>query len=732
MTMASSNAEREDHRWKFFRAGGFDQVHLEDGSDLMALDQLDPKLWVALSCPTHGVDLDDRTLELIDTDGDGRIRVPEIIEAVKWAGSILKNADDLTKRSPELSLASIDEASLEGKKLLDSAKHILKNLGKEEAAVITIEDVTDTAKIFAETKFNGDGIIPPDSSDDPAIRQMIQDIIDCLGPETDRSGKEGVSQAKVDQFFAEADAYLKWWQIAETDGANIIFLGGATVSAAEAFNSVKTKINDYFARCRLAAFDDRALSALNRQADEYLSFAEKNLSPDVEEVAGFPLARVGVGKPLPLREGVNPAWIAPVTRFTADVVEPLLGQKTDLQESEWNVLLAKFSGYESWLSQKDGASVEKLGVEKVRGIVDGRGKESITGLIAKDQMLESEFNSIASVEKLVRLNRDLFTLLNNFVSFSDFYTGKEMAIFQAGTLYIDGRSCDLCIRVDDADKHAVLSTLSQTYLAYCRCTKKGGVDQMTIVAAFTGGDSDYLMVGRNGVFYDRRGQDWDATIIRIIDHPISIRQAFWSPYKRIMKLIGEQLEKLAAARAKAVTEKAASGIVGAAEKAAGAKPPVPAQPFDVAKFAGIFAAIGLAIGAIGTALAAVVTGFLKLGWWQMPLVILGIVLVISGFSMLIAWLKLSQRNLGPLLDANGWAINTRARINIPFGSTLTEIAGLPEGAERLMQDPYAKKKRRWPFVVTILILILMVIFIYFAYQVGILYKCTWGLLGRKP
>ena len=728
--MANSNLEHGEHRWKFFRAGGFDQVHLEHGSDLMALDQLDPKLWVALSCPTHGVALDDRTLELIDTGGDGRIRVPEIIEAVKWAGSLLKNADDLTKRSPELSLASIDDNSPEGKKLLDSAKHILKSLGKEKAAVITIEDVTDTAKIFAQTKFNGDGIIPPDSSDDPAITQMIQDIIDCLGPEMDRSGKEGVSRTKVDQFFAEADAYLKWRQSAETGGANILPLGNATFSAAEAMSSVKIKINDYFARCRLAAFDHRAMNAMNRQAEEYLSFAEKNLSPDVEEVAGFPLARVDAGKPLPLREGINPAWIAPMARFVAGVVEPFLGEKTNLQESEWNVLLAKFSGYESWLSQKAGASVEKLGLEKIRGIVDSRGKERITELIAKDQILESEFNSITSVEKLVRLHRDLFTLLNNFVSLSDFYTGKGMAIFQAGTLYMDGRSCELCIRVDDADKHAVLATLSQTYLAYCRCTKRGGVDQMTIAAVFTDGDSDFLMVGRNGVFYDRHGQDWDATIIRIIDHPISIRQAFWSPYKRIVKLIGEQLEKLAAARAKAVTEKAASGIVGAAEKVSEAKPAVPAQPFDVAKFAGIFAAIGLAIGAIGTALAAVVTGFLKLGWWQMPLAVLGIVLVISGFSMILAWLKLSQRNLGPLLDANGWAINTRAKINIPFGSTLTEIAYLPEGAERLTHDPYAEKKRRWPFVVGILVL--LVIFLYFAYQVGILYKWTWGLLGRRP
>ena len=80
---------------KFFRAGGFDQVHIDSGADLMALDELDQKLWVALACPTTGLEFDAKTLALIDTDKDGRIRAPELISAVKWAGACLKNPDDL-------------------------------------------------------------------------------------------------------------------------------------------------------------------------------------------------------------------------------------------------------------------------------------------------------------------------------------------------------------------------------------------------------------------------------------------------------------------------------------------------------------------------------------------------------------------------------------------------------------------------------------------------------------
>jgi len=203
-------------------------------------------------------------------------------------------------------------------------------------------------------------------------------------------------------------------------------------------------------------------------------------------------------------------------------------------------------------------------------------------------------------------------------------------------------------------------------------------------------------------------------VVQVVEAPISVRQAFWSPYKRVARMIGEQIQKFAASRDKAVEERAAAGVAdaGAKVEAPAAAPAAPAQAFDIAKFAGIFAAIGLALGALGTALAAVVSGFLSLPAWQMPLVVVGIVLLISGPSMLMAWLKLRQRNLGPLLDANGWAVNTRARINIPFGAALTGVAALPPGAARSLSDPYAEKQRPWGTWMFLLLVIAVAILLW--------------------
>ena len=687
------------HTWKFFRAGGFDQVKLESGSDLANLDQLDQKLWVALACPTRGLEFDNRTLDLVDTDKDGRVRVPEVIAATKWATSMLKNPDDLIKGSPTLSLAAINDAMPEGKQLLASAKQTLVNLNKADATAIGLDEIGDTAKIFAATNFNGDGIIPAAAAADDATKAVIIDIMACLGIETDRSGKPGIGQVKTDLFFTEAQAHSDWWKQGEGD-KNILPLGEATAAASVAVRAVKVKVDDFFARCRLAAFDARAIVALNRQESEYLALAAKDLTITSAEIASFPLAQIAAGKALPLVDGVNPAWAALIATLQAAAVKPLVADKSALTEADWNSLLAKFAPFEAWSAGKVGATVEKLGLKRVREILASDAKAQIDTLITKDKALEPEANAIAAVEKLVRFNRDLYTLCVNFVSFKNFYSRKTPAIFQAGRLFLDQRSCDLCLTVEDAGKHATMAGLAGAYLAYIDCVRKATNEKLSIVAIFSQGHDDNLMVGRNGVFYDRKGRDFDATITKIVANPISVRQAFWSPYKKFVRMIEEQVAKRAAAADAAATANLQTTATSTAN--AGAVQPAAPNKIDT----GTLAAIGLVLTTLMGALGMIFTKILGLQWWQIPLAFVAILLAISVPSVVIAWLKLRKRNLGPILDANGWAVNASAKMNVPFGASLTQIAVLPPGAQRDLADPFAEKKSPWPKIIaTILVLL---------------------------
>ncbi len=674
-----------NHTWKFFRAGGFNQVVISSGADLLNLDQLDQKLWVALACPTTGVEFDKATLALIDTDKDGRVRAPELIAAAKWAGGLLKNPDDLLKGSPTLKPSAINDASAEGKLIANFARQVL---GKDDTGEVTFDEAAAAAQTFAAKPFNGDGIVPADSASDDATKAVIADIINCLGADTDASGKPGISQAKVDQFFAEAAAYSDWWKKAEGDAA-VLPLGVNTEAAAAAVKAVKAKVEDYFARSRLAAFDPRSVNALNRDEKDYAALGAKDLTNNHADIAGLPLAQVGATAPLPLTQGINPAWAGAIAALQTHAITPLLGAKTVLTEADWNALTGRLAAFDAWNASKTGGSVEKIGLARAREILATKAKENLTALIAKDKAEEGNSTAVIGLHRLIHYHRDIAKLCRNFVNFADFYGRKDKAIFQAGTLYLDQRSCDLCLSVDDTGRHAAMAGMAGTYLAYCDCARKGSGEKLSIVAAFTGGDSDNLIVGRNGIFYDRAGRDWDATITKIVDNPISIRQAFWSPYKKLVRMIEERAAKQAAAADADVNLQ----LTAAANTTAASAAAAPTKPaFDPS----VIALISLALGSLAAAFAGILAFLGKFEAWQVPLVILGIMLVISAPSMAIAWLKLRKRNLGPILDANGWAVNAKARMNVPFGGALTGVAALPLGATFGAADKYAEKPSVWP------------------------------------
>jgi hypothetical protein len=693
------------HRWRFHRVGGLDQVSIDTGADLAHLGELDPKLWVALGCPTRGLELDARTLELLDADKDGRVRIPEVLAALDWCGRRLADLGSLIPGAAALPLAAVTSSTPEGKALLGAARQILAAAGKPDATEVTAADVADLSRVFEKTLLNGDGVVPADAAGDAETRQVILDAIACVGSEPDRSGLPGIGGAKLDAFWKELSAFADWWAKAE-GSPGVLALGEATPAAHACFAPVRARVDDYFARCGLAAVDPRAAGWLGRTEAEWTALAATDLSGGAE-AAHFPLARIEPGRALPLEEGVNPAWSAALEALRKHVVAPLLGaEKRAITAAEWEAIKAKLAPFEAHLAAKAGAAVEALGLQRVRALLAGNGKAAVEAVIAQDKALEAEGNAIGDVARLVHYVRDLHAVLRNFVSFADFYDPARLAVFQAGTLYLDARSCRLCVRVEDPGAHAALAAQSKLYLAYCDCRRPG--EAMKIAACFTQGDSDFLAVGRNGIFVDRKGRDWDATIVKIVDNPISIREAFWSPYKKLARFIEDQAQRFAAARDKEADAKLTGGATSAAAVAAGGTPPPP-QPVDVGKMVGIVAALGVGVGALGALLGGFVSGFLELEpWWTKLVAVAGVVMVISGPAMLLAWLKLRQRNLGPVLDANGWAINGRVKINVPLGTALTDRAILPRGAHRSLADPFvdkaAARRRRLVWLLVIVIL----------------------------
>ncbi len=673
------------YKWEFESIGGTSRVKITSGSDIAHLAELDPKMWTVLSCPVQGLEISDKSLAFMDTDTDGKIRVNDVVAVSKWITGVLKNADLLLEGKDSIDINELNLENETGKKLYDAALQILQNLGKE-GTVISVADTADRSAIFAKTRFNGDGVITEASTDEADLKALIAAAVASTGGVADRSGAQGVNAELIEAFYAALAEYAAW-QAAVVEAP----FGADTDKAVEAYNALDAKVKDFFMRSKLAAFSPDSTAALDVQTSRIEAISAENLTGKAEEIASYPIARVTGKAEIDLSEAINPAWAAQFQTLKSIAVPS--GKKV-LTEEEWVAIGAQFAAYTAWKNAKAGACVEALGLDAVKAYLEQDKKAELLALVAEDAALAEEAGNIEMVEKFLFVFRDFYRLLKNFVTLHDFYNKDKgvTAIFQSGRLIVDQRECRFCMKVTDMAKHNASAASSGMFLLYCDCTTKSKPGKLQIVAAVTVGEIGDLIVGKNAVYYDNDGVEWDAVITKIIDNPISIAQSFWSPYRRMATAVENLISKSAADKDAKMMANATAKInaAPAAVPAAGADPakPAAAPPFDIAKFAGIFAAIGMAVGMIGSALAALAKGIFALTWWQLILAFVGIMLVISGPAMVMAWLKLRRRNIAPLLNANGWAVNAASKISIPFGETLTDIAKYPK---LKLKDPYAKK-----------------------------------------
>ena len=496
------------YKWSFANVGGVTRVRIQSAEDLRHLGELDKKMWTVLSCPVNGLEISSESLSLMDLDGDGKLRLKEVVATSEWLCATIKDPKSLFAQKDEIALDNIADAAL-----LAVAKKIA---GKKKSISLA----------------------------------EVQAVIDAIT----------VPEQPVPAAPFEADV----------------------------------------------------IAAYKEKSAEYAAYFEQ------EKLQKLGLALI-----------------------PEDAVKP------GMKEKDFVKMGAQITEWEAAKTAAETAKADALAAAK------------------------AEFMPL---RKLLLLHRDFCRLLRNFVTFEDFYSRKETASFACGTLIIDQRACHLCIQVNNLPKHDTQAPLSGIYLLYCNCESKKLGKSLQIVAAMTQGEVKNLSVGKNAVFYDNAGNDYDATVIKIIDNPISIRQAFWTPYRKFANWVEEKINKSAAEKDAKVFDDMTAKADAAVNKEGG-EAPKPA--FDIAKFAGIFAAIGMALGMIGTALAAVAKGLSGFTWWQLLIVFVCILIVISGPSMIMAWLKLRRRNLAPVLNANGWAINADAIISVLFGRTLTEQVAFP-------------------------------------------------------
>lgn len=575
-------------------------------------------------------------------------------------------------------------------------KETLTIIDNDNDGRIRLDDVVATAQWVTSALRNKDLLLRKESEiaisefdEQSEVGKLLADSARAL-LEKEGVEKETISMEDIEKFRegvadranAAKEAAVIKAELASPFGEN-------TAAAVEACNALRDKVADFFLRCKLVSFNEECRSAVDMSIDSITSVGNASLSEHGEVIAACPLARPDKGSLLSLNEGINPAWQAPMAKMKALVLDAEFPGAEAITEEQWNAVVSKMDGY---LAEK--------------AAIEASGAELLDGSVAAETAL------VEPLHKFIRLYRYFYEFLHNFVSFSELYGNLDNCVVNAGKLLIDQRCCELCVNVKDMSQHGEMAALSGMFLIYCDCVERVSGEKMQIVAALTAGSIRDIRVGKNAVFYDRQNRDWDATVTKVVENPINIKQAFWSPYRKFANWCSTQINKFASEKEGKSMDKL-QGSVDISVSNMQAQAQNPAQPaagapqnkaFDIAKFAGIFAAIGMAIGFIGGFLVDAGKAFFSLPWWGMIVAIAGLMLIISGPSMFLAWSKLRHRNLAPILNANGWAVNTAIPINVPFGKYLTHMSSYPIGH---FNDPFAEKKtpawKKWLWIILVLL-----------------------------
>jgi len=677
--------KRASNRLVFEKYAGVRQLRIEKAEDLLALEDLEEPFWMATSAPVHQFSCDLALLRTLDPEGNQRIRSCDIRKSVSWLFQRLGNLDRITHRDEFLFLRDLDPDSEEGRDLGEAGVTILRNLGEPEDGQLTLDRVRERMQVLARDDRNGDGVVPPSSVEDPRLRSFVRDIIETVGGVADMNGALGVDSTRLDRFLESVQALLDWRRQVSGSGArpgdDLFPLGDATSEGHELVTRLAEPIDSYFTLCRVAELNESLGKEVPHPGVGTEAFEDNEKA--LQYLRQSPIARPQPSAGLRIDHQVNPFYREDLHNLEKTVLAPILGSSLEgsvLRESAWHSVKKAFEPFENWLSQKPGGQVERLGPETLKSYLRGDLAERLRKRIREDLAAGPELAALRDFERLLLLQRWLLDLCNNFVSFPYLYDPDRRAMFETGRLVLEGRYFNLNVRVEDVESHSSAARRSGTFLLYSQVIGSRAEKDYFVVTPVTAGSVEGLVVGKRGVLFDLSGEERDTVILKVVANPVSLSQATFAPLRRLASLLLSATERVGSGTEKQVETtvlgKAGSigadlggkvaGLDGGASILPSQKPGSPDEKGSGGLLAGareVVLAGGVTVAALVSSFAYVTKTLSDMQTIYPILVVLflgvGLVLVPTG---LVAYTRLRARNLGAILEASGWALNSPMRI----------------------------------------------------------------------
>ncbi len=664
----------------FRRFGRSRHLQIDTADDLARALDLDEARWVATGAPIDTLSCDATFLSLVDTDHNGRIMCFEARQAVQWLLQNLRDTSGVTQASQSLQMDAINTDQDEGRRIRNSASKMLARAGRGDSPEITLEQVRRIKAAVAGAPVSEGGIVLPEAAEDDRISRFIADIIATIGGADHPGGSQGVDQAHLDEFLAGAKAYLDWrGQGLLPDGrekTDIMPLGAKTPEAFELYTALAAKIDQYFAQCEAVAFDARTAERAAADDAQLQSLDFTDPQAIDQFIRQSPLAKPRADTLLEFGKDINPRYAGRLKRLGAEVIEPALGGASPtISQEQWRQVKQFLAAHEAWAAAKAGSAVKALGPDLLNEYLANKYRNAVEALMAQSVSAAIELDDIRLTEKLILYQAHLLALANNFISFPHLYDPARRAMFEMGTLVMDGRRFNLAIKVADRGRHSHMAKTGNMYVLYAEVLDTEGKARYEIALPVTSGGKQNLCVGKRGVFQDIVGGESDARVVAIIENPISLGEALVSPFQRLARALGGKIEALTTSAEKKL-DAAASGAIQQAQAPAPAA--AAAQPNRGLMAGGLLMGASVALAALGSAFAYISKTLSGVAWYKILIGVAVAILAVMLPAAIVGIMKLRRRDLSAILEGSGWAINARMCLTMKQGRFFTQRPALPE------------------------------------------------------
>jgi len=670
MSLSRSDALRR-RRFKFERFGRTYHLKIETFEDLEAVLALDEAHWVATTAPAATFNCDPVFLSLVDTDNDGRLRAEEVKSAIRFLFDNLSDRSSIVAGNTRLTLDMIDTRSETGSRIHASASKILRRTVSTEPYV-TLEQVRSIKTEVQEGGLDEAGIVLPEAATDDQVRKFIQDIIATMGGKPHPGGAEGVDENCLDQFLAQSRQYLDWLKQAASAQdrrvSEILPLGESTHEAYELFSALEAKISQFFLLCSIQQINPELLVRAVSSEDGSLAINVLDVSAAQSYLSDAPLAAPNAEKVLDLAGNVNPYYSRQLKRFAEIALNPLLGKSDQrLDRTGWDTLKKQILPYREWLESKPDVAVAQIQPQALqRYVAQPFFTEAVKTLIEKSHQTAFVLDNIRELEQLILYQAHILPFLNSFVSFPQLYDPDSRALFEMGTLVMDGRHFTLAVKVLDREHHVESSIASNIFVMYLEVYGHNGEKRYEVAVPVTSGSRGNIRLNKWGIFNDVNGQEWHTKVVQIIENPISVTEAMVHPFVRVAQAFMTRLEQVSAK----TEEKLGLRITaGDSQK----KP----KKTDTSSSAGLLAGGGLALAALGSSAAFITQTVAKLSLKTVLGAILAVILILVIPASISAYYKLSKRDLSAILEGSGWGVNARMKMTRGQARTFTHRPDYP-------------------------------------------------------